>query len=154
MELNPKTYAYPLFAGRDAQTQAANRQAGFIAARGGTRDASAYYICANVREPDNWYNLPSVIMGAPALFATPARTTSAAHTPENAAQAAWTIMTYHSMDTRGMGYYRDEFMRPRLYQGQRLLERQLCLNYRIHSRAQRTRYTDSALLWQGTAQQV
>ena len=62
--LNPKTYAYPLFAGRDAQTQAANRQAGFIAARGGTRDANAYYICANsVREPENWYNLPSVIMG-------------------------------------------------------------------------------------------
>lgn len=112
--LNPKTYAYPLFAGRDAQTQAANRQAGFIAARGGTRDANAYYICANsVREPENWYNLPSVIMGNASTRDPSTHDQLRPILLKTLRKRAWTIMTYHSIGhPEGWGYYpHAEFIR-------------------------------------------
>ncbi len=105
--LNPKTYAYPLFAGRDAQTQAANRQAGFIAARGGTRDASAYYICADgVREPAQWHNLPSVIMGNASTRDPSTHDQLQPILIQTLRRRAWTIMTYHSIGyPDGWGYY-------------------------------------------------
>jgi len=62
--LNPRAYAYPRNAGRLRRTQMANQRAGFICARGGTRNPGEYYLCpGGVREPNRWYNLPSVIMG-------------------------------------------------------------------------------------------
>jgi hypothetical protein len=104
---SPKVYAYPLYAGRDRQTQAANRAAGFIAARGGTRDRSAYYICANdTRDPESWYHLPSVIMGtdSPSDISTHAQLEP--FLTQTLAQRAWIIMTYHSIgNPDGWGYY-------------------------------------------------
>ncbi len=105
--LNPKVCAYPLYAGRDRQTQAANRAAGFIAARGGTRDRNAYYICANdTRDPESWYNLPSVIMGtdSPSDISTHAQLQP--FLIQTLARQAWIIMTYHSIGyPEGWGYY-------------------------------------------------
>ena len=105
--LNPKVYAYPLFAGRDAQTQAANRQAGFIAARGGTRDPSAYYICADgVREPEQWHNLPSVIMGNASTRDPSTHDQLQPILIQTLQRRAWTIMTYHAIGhPEGWGYY-------------------------------------------------
>lgn len=60
-DLNPKVYAYPESAGLEKETQQANHDAGFIAARGSTYNREEYYICANdEEEPKNWYYLPSV----------------------------------------------------------------------------------------------
>ena len=107
--LNPKVYAYPNW-GAGISTQAANREAGFIAARGGTRrpaQRADYYICpGDVREPRNWYYMPSVIMGAEDGTDIPYHK---ALVPilEGAQQAdAWVILTYHSIGNReGWGYY-------------------------------------------------
>jgi hypothetical protein len=103
----PKVYAYPLYAGRDRQTQAANRAAGFIAARGGTRDRNAYYICANdAREPESWYNLPSVIMGTDSPSDISSHDQLQPFLIQTLAQQAWIIMTYHSIGyPEGWGYY-------------------------------------------------
>ncbi len=105
--LNPKVYAYPRYAGRTEQTQAANRAVGFIAARGGTRDQSAYYICAgDVREPQNWYNLPSVIMGTDSPSDIGDHAELAPILEQTLARGAWTIMTYHSIGAvDGWSYY-------------------------------------------------
>lgn len=113
----PKTYAYPHWAGILAGTQAANRQAGFIAARGGTRrppSRDEYYICPDgTREPKNWYYLPSVIMGAKNGTDMPHHD-AVLPVLEGAINAgAWVILTYHSIGApEGWGYYPfEEFKR-------------------------------------------
>ena len=96
--LNPRVYAYPLFAGRERQTQAANRQAGFIAARGGTEDPDRYYLCETEPcKPDSWFNLPSVIMGSANSrhISNHNRLLPILH--ETLSRRAWTILTYHSL---------------------------------------------------------
>jgi hypothetical protein len=105
--LVPKVYAYPLYAGRTQQTQTANRAAGFIAARGGTRDQSAYYLCAeDVREPQNWYNLPSVIMGTDSPSDIGDHAELEPILQQTLTRGAWTLMTYHSIGVvDGWGYY-------------------------------------------------
>ena len=106
----PKTYAYPHWAGTLSITQAANRQAGFIAARGGIRRPEAraeYYICPDdVRVPNNWYFLPSVIMGSKDGTDIPHHD-ALVPVLEGALEAgAWVILTYHAIgNPEGWGYY-------------------------------------------------
>ena len=112
--LNPKVYAYPLFAGREQRTQAANRQAGFIAARGGTEDPDSYYLCETEPcKPDSWFNLPSVIMGSANSrhISNHNRLLPILH--ETLSRRAWTILTYHSIgNPDGWGYYEyNEFLK-------------------------------------------
>jgi len=108
--LEPKTYAYPHWAGKLYGTQAANRQAGFIAARGGLRRPefrSDYYICPDdTREPNNWYFLPSVIMGAKNGTDIPHHDALAPILQGALDAGAWVILTYHSIgNPEGWGYY-------------------------------------------------
>lgn len=108
--LQPKVYAYPAWAGREARLQTANRQAGFIAARGGIRRPAAraeYYICpADVREPDRWYYLPSVIMGSQDGTDIPHHDALVPLLDETLEAGAWIILTYHSIgNPEGWGFY-------------------------------------------------
>ena len=107
--LNPKVYAYPNW-GASISTQAANREAGFIAARGGTRrpaQRADYFICPGaVREPDNWYYLPSVIMGAQDGTDIPYHEALVPILKEAQQADAWVILTYHSIgNSEGWGFY-------------------------------------------------
>lgn len=62
--MEPRAYAYPYGAGRNAEIQRANKDAGFICARGVTTDPGLNFICSgNITEPDNWYYLPTVPAG-------------------------------------------------------------------------------------------
>ncbi len=111
--LNPKVYAYPLFAGRDRRTQSANRQAGFIAARGGTENPEQYYICETEPcNPESWFNLPSVIMGTANSRHIAKHNELLPILNETLTRTAWTIMTYHSIGNReGWGFYEyEEFL--------------------------------------------
>lgn len=63
--LEPIVYAYPGSKGYLPRTQLANKLAGFIAARGSHIDPYKTFICAGSEtEPENWFYLPSVIMGS------------------------------------------------------------------------------------------
>ncbi|MEE3258878.1 MAG: hypothetical protein VX293_06685 [Candidatus Latescibacterota bacterium] len=108
--LKPKAYGYPHWSGIQASTQAANRQAGFIAARGGLRRPprrADFYICSgDVREPDNWFYLPSVIMGAKDGTDIPHHDALIRLLEEALEADAWIILTYHSIgNPEGWGYY-------------------------------------------------
>lgn len=113
----PKTYAYPHWAGTLSGTQAANRQAGFIAARGGLRRPSTraeYYICpGDTREPNNWYFLPSVIMGTKDGTDIPHHDALMPVLQGALDAEAWVILTYHAIgNPEGWGYYpMEEFER-------------------------------------------
>lgn len=61
--LRPRAYAYPGSAGHLPQTQLANRQAGFLCARGSSVKPAEYCICPrDTTAPANWYYLPSVVL--------------------------------------------------------------------------------------------
>lgn len=61
--LRPRAYAYPGSAGRLARTQLANRQAGFLCARGMSLNPADFCICpGDTTAPANWYYLPSVVL--------------------------------------------------------------------------------------------
>ncbi len=111
--LNPKVYAYPLFAGRERGTQTANRQAGFIAARGGTENPEKYYLCETEPcSPKSWFNLPSVIMGTANTRHIANHNQLRPILNETLSRRAWTIMTYHSIGhPEGWGFYEyEEFL--------------------------------------------
>ncbi len=111
--LDPKVYAYPLFAGRERRTQVANRQAGFIAARGGTENPENYYLCETEPcSPESWFNLPSVIMGTANTRHISDHNQLLPILNETLSRRAWTILTYHSIgNPDGWGYYRyDDFL--------------------------------------------
>ena len=103
--LNPRAYAYPRNAGRLGRTQMANRKAGFICARGGTREPGEYYLCrGGVREPYHWYNLPSVIMGKEGDI--PDHKSLEPILRRTLDLEAWVILMYHSIGyPDGWAYY-------------------------------------------------
>ena len=106
----PKTYAYPHWAGTLLGTQAANRQAGFIAARGGIRRPAThaeYYICPDdTHEPSNWYFLPSVIMGSKDGTDIPHHDALKPILDGALNAEAWLILTYHAIgNPEAWGYY-------------------------------------------------
>ena len=105
--LRPKAYAYPHSSGQEIRTQLANKQAGFIAARGGTTDPEQYYICPNeVSEPDNWFFLPSVVMGTKDGADIESHRMLAPILSEAQKRDAWVIMMYHSIGVpEGWAYY-------------------------------------------------
>lgn len=105
--LKPRAYAYPYSSGKRALIQAANRDAGFICARGGTRDPGEYYICPRqVREPDNWYYLPSVVMGTQTDEDISDHESLEPILRRALNLDAWVILMYHSIGfPEGWAYY-------------------------------------------------
>ncbi|MBT4498216.1 MAG: hypothetical protein HOC74_10865 [Gemmatimonadetes bacterium] len=105
--LKPRAYAYPHSSGKHISTQLANKQAGFIAARGGTNNPDEYYICPDdVREPDNWYFLPSVVMGIKDGGDIPSHQMLAPILARAETLDAWIILMYHSIGVpEGWAYY-------------------------------------------------
>ncbi|MFC1693697.1 hypothetical protein ACFL1R_09350 [Candidatus Latescibacterota bacterium] len=108
--LQPKAYAYPYGAGRSPTIQEANKQAGFICARGFDKYSEVLdeiYICPDdTIEPDNWYLLPTICVAKnyPDYFRNHEEI---APILDNALEkTAWIIITYHSIDfPEGWGYY-------------------------------------------------
>lgn len=105
--LNPKVYAYPHSSGELPHTQLANKNAGFIAARGGTRDPALYNICPGaVREPELWHYLPSVVMGTETPEDIPDHATLRPILENTLDAGAWVILMYHSIGfPEGWAYY-------------------------------------------------
>ena len=119
--LKPKAYAYPGSAGYKNITQLANQLAGFICARGATLDPEQYYICPDDEiKPDNWYYLPSVVMGQtyPVWIENHFEMTPIFDTALN--KTAWIILMYHSVGlTGGYAYYpADDFVKDIEYIGE------------------------------------
>jgi hypothetical protein len=106
--LKPKGYAYPHSSGWLARTQKANREAGWLFARGYTPIESEYYICPdNIEQPTNWYYLPSVF-----ITSDPTQNSIHSHnelTPilnNTLDKSAWVILMYHSINyPNSWGYY-------------------------------------------------
>jgi len=109
--LNPRTYAYPSSIGRKKETQKANKEAGFIAARGALErsESEKFYICeGNIKKPENWYYLPAVIMGKSKYTNTSCFTHQdlLPYVKENIKRGSWIILMYHSIGLpKGLAYY-------------------------------------------------
>lgn len=111
--LEPIVYAYPGARGRLATTQLANKLAGFIAARGAVADPYQAFICPDdLIEPDNWFDLPAVIMGSidPININNNAELIPILET--NVEKTSWVLLLYHSIGIEGgWAYYpMDEFL--------------------------------------------
>src|SRR5262245_15168052 len=110
--LKPVAFAYPGGHGELPRTRAAVRDAGFLSARmfrpAARRDP--YIVPDDVREPLDWYALPSLVMMGHAFD-------SRHHAVDDTAElipyldgavkrTAWLILTYHSIDKpKGYGFY-------------------------------------------------
>ena len=106
--LNPRAYAYPGSAGTQAFVQAANRDAGFICARGDDRlDWGNYYIVPEEQmEPVNWYFLPSVVMGTTYASMVGSHDELRPILEQNLERGSWVILMYHAVGIpEGWGYY-------------------------------------------------
>lgn len=104
---NPKAYAYPGSSGLRPSTQAANRAAGFICARGDAKSESEYYIVPDsTREPANWFFLPSVVMGNASYRYVDVHEKLVPILNEAVAHTAWVILMYHAIGIpEGWSYY-------------------------------------------------
>ncbi len=106
--LRPRAYAYPGSAGRLATTQQANRNAGFLCARGMSVDPRAMLICpGDTTEPANWYYLPSAVMAKRTSSSYISNHQELAPILAEALQRrAWVILMYHAVGIpEGWGYY-------------------------------------------------
>ena len=105
--LRPKAYAYPGSSGERPSTQQANQAAGFICARGCAWTPEEYYIVPDsTREPDNWYFLPSVIMGNASYRYVDVHEKLAPILDEAVRRSAWVILMYHAIGIPdGWSYY-------------------------------------------------
>ncbi|MEE2658370.1 MAG: hypothetical protein VX733_07690 [Candidatus Latescibacterota bacterium] len=105
--LEPKAYAYPGSSGKRRSTQAANRLAGFICARGSTLQREDYFIApGELAEPDNWYFLPSVIMGNASFQYIDVHEKLVPILDEAVERTAWIILMYHAIGIpEGWSYY-------------------------------------------------
>lgn len=105
--LDPKVYAYPGSSGRELETQRANREAGFIAARGVTHSIHNMLICPDDETvPENWYFLPSapVARDYHNFYQTPEELKKVFDLALD--HTAWAIVMYHSIGIEGgYGYY-------------------------------------------------
>ena len=96
--LKPKAYAYPGSSGEKLSTQRANAAAGFICARGSTVDPSKYYVLANgTRKPENWYFLPSVVMGNACDRYIDTHEKLSPILDQTLENTAWLILMYHAI---------------------------------------------------------
>ena len=105
--LDPKGYAYPGSSGLRRSTQAANRAAGFIAARGATTSFDEYFIAPyEERGPKNWFYLPSVVMGNASYRYIDRHEKLLPILDEAIARRAWIILMYHAIGIpEGWSYY-------------------------------------------------
>lgn len=105
--LNPKAYAYPHSSGKKVSTQAANRAAGFICARGSTLDLEEVYLCSgDAMEPRNWYYLPAVSMAEQFEGYVNNHAELAPVLDRTLDETAWVILMYHAIgQPLGWGYY-------------------------------------------------
>ena len=105
--LDPKGYAYPGSSGLRRSTQAANRAAGFIAARGATLVFDEYFIAPYEEEgPKNWFYLPSVVMGNASYRYVDRHEKLLPILDEAIARRAWIILMYHAIGIpEGWSYY-------------------------------------------------
>lgn len=106
--LRPRAYAYPSSAGYETATQLANRQAGFICARGSSIKPAEFSICPNdTTEPANWYYLPSVVMAEEeSINYVNSHRELEPILADALERRAWVILMYHAVGIpEGWGYY-------------------------------------------------
>ena len=107
--LFPRVYAYPQSAGHQSETQQANRDAGFIAARGASYDREMFHICADEEtEPSNWFYLPSVPVAKYEDKADYVRDHAEVSEILNQSlkRRSWIILMYHMIGLpNGWGFY-------------------------------------------------
>jgi len=105
--LNPKAYAYPHSSGHKASTQAANRDAGFICARGSTLNLEEVYLCpGETAGPENWYYLPAVSIAGGIKGYVNDHAELAPVLDRALGETAWVILMYHAIgQPLGWGYY-------------------------------------------------
>ena len=106
-DLNPSAYAYPGARGYLIRTQLANKNAGFICARGATVDPSKFYISPDTKtEPDNWFYLPAVFIGTQDTVLINNHAEMQVVFNSALQKSAWIILMYHSIGiVGGWGYY-------------------------------------------------
>ena len=110
----PRAYAYPGSSGHLGSTQRANRDAGFICARGSTLDAAACHLLAG-EDPQtpNWYYLPAVCLGNGSYLYVQNHDQLAPVLCQALDLGSWIILMYHAIGIpEGWGYYPfEEFVR-------------------------------------------
>lgn len=115
--LKPVAYAYPGGAGKEAKTQKALAEAGFLSGRlhfSGKMNAP-YIVPGSQTEPDNWFGLPTLVM-QDYTFKHCKRCVSnneqlIPYLDETIRQKAWIILTYHAVgNKKNYGFFNfDEF---------------------------------------------
>lgn len=105
--LKPKAYAYPGSAGNKATTQIACERAGFICARGDSPSwEEAFIVPGEQMSPDNWFFLPSVIMGNASYRYVDTHEELLPALDGAVDLGAWLILTYHSIGIpEGWSFY-------------------------------------------------
>jgi peptidoglycan/xylan/chitin deacetylase (PgdA/CDA1 family) len=106
--LRPRAYAYPGSAGRLAQTQLANRNAGFLCARGMSVDPAQFSICPDsTTVPANWFYLPSVVLAQDeSINYVNNHQELEPILAEALERRAWVVLMYHAVGIpEGWGYY-------------------------------------------------
>lgn len=103
----PRAYAYPGSSGRLIHTQGANRNAGFICARGSTVKRSTWHVLADdAAVAPNWQNLPSVPMGSGSRRYIRSHRKLSPILEEALKRGSWIILMYHAIGIpEGWGYY-------------------------------------------------
>ncbi|MCE5252555.1 polysaccharide deacetylase family protein [bacterium] len=112
--LHPRAYAYPGSSAYKVTTQLANKQAGFICARGAELDRNLIYICPDdVREPTNWQYLPSLVVGQNYSYYVQNHDEMGPLLMTCLDKKAWLIIMYHALGfPDSWGYYpREEFIK-------------------------------------------
>jgi len=109
--LMPRAYAYPHGRGLKSSTQLANELAGFYCARGftGKSNKELFYICPDdVSVPQNWFFLPSIVVGEGSLTNDNVvnHEEMKVYLNENLERKSWVTILYHSIGIEGgWAYY-------------------------------------------------
>ena len=106
-ELPPLVYAYPGARGYNSSTQQACQDAGFISARGYTKEPDEFYICPDsIQEPDNWFYLPSIPIAQKNDGFVHTHTELVNYLDTALEKSAWVIIMYHAIGVEdSFGYY-------------------------------------------------
>jgi peptidoglycan/xylan/chitin deacetylase (PgdA/CDA1 family) len=110
MGLRPVAFAYPGGHGDLLRTRAAVRDAGFLSARMFRAGADPYIVPDGVREPRDWYALPTLVMMGRAFdvkhHAVDDTAELVPYLDGAVGRTAWLILTYHSIDKpHSYGFY-------------------------------------------------
>jgi hypothetical protein len=110
--LKPVAFAYPTGHASRRSTRDAVREAGFLSARifRASSRSDPYIVPGDVREPDDWYALPTLVMmgrdSDPRDHAVNDTEELRPFLDETLARGAWLITTYHGIDKpRAYGAY-------------------------------------------------